>query len=158
MSSVADLDPSAVPETLALPLHVEEVSVEKRRVAGDVVRVATVTREREQPVDEMLTHQRVEIERVPIGRTVEAVPPVREEGDTTIMPVVEEVVVITRQLVLKEEVRIRRVRTTEHHRESVMVRTQGAVITRVEAGLKPAGDDCRPFGTDHTATTQEQTP
>ena len=148
MASAADLDPRTVPETLVLPLLAEAVDVARRRVIGDTVRVATVTRQHEQLVDEALTHERVEIERVPVGRTVEAVPPVREEGDTTIMPVVEEVVVVERRLVLKEEIRIRRVRSTEHHRESVVLRTQDAVITRVEAGQQSASDARRSLGTD----------
>jgi hypothetical protein len=46
--------------------------------------VSAVTREKERLVDEMLTHERVEVERIPIGLPVDAVPPVREEGDTTI--------------------------------------------------------------------------
>jgi uncharacterized protein (TIGR02271 family) len=131
MSSATDLDP----EKGVIPLLAEEVSVTRRAVEGATVRVATVTRQHEQMVDEALTHERIEIERVPIGRTVDAVPPVREEGDTTIMPVVEEVVVVERRLILKEEIRIRRVSSTEHHRESVVLRKQEAVITRTEAGL-----------------------
>jgi Domain of unknown function (DUF2382) len=55
--------------------------------------------------------ERVESERVPVGRIVDAIPPVPEEGDTTVMAVVEEVVVIERQLVLKQEIRIRRRKT-----------------------------------------------
>ena len=158
MTSAANPDPKPLSATHALPLLAEEVSVTRRRVAGSTVRVATVTREREQLVDEALTHERVEVERVPIGRVVDAVPPVREEGDTTVMPVVEEVVVVERRLVLKEEIRIRRVRTTERHRESVALRTQEAVITRVEAGLQAVGDDRRSLGTDLTPLAQEQAP
>jgi len=58
-------------------------------------------------------------------------PAVREEGDTIIVPIVEEVLVIERRLFLKEEVRIRRVRSTERHQESVIIRHQEAVVTRL---------------------------
>ena len=47
----------------------------------------------------------------------------------TIVPVVEEVVVVQRKLVLKEELRIRRVRTTEQHRETVTLRRHEAATT-----------------------------
>ncbi len=150
MTSVPDNEP----ETLTLSLLAEQLAVTRRRVEHDLVRVTAVTREREQQVDEALTHERIEVERVPIGRTVDAVPPIREEGDTTIMPVVEEVVVVERRLVLKEEVRIRRVRSTEHHRETVMLRTQEAVVTRVEAG-SPAEAPPLPLGPEPTSLTQE---
>ena len=118
---------------LVLPLHVEEIAVSRRKIETGVVRVVTVTRTREQQVDEALTHERVEITRVPVGRIVDSVPDIREDGDLTIMPVIEEVVVVERRLMLKEEVHIRRVRTSEHHIETVTLREQDAVITRLPA-------------------------
>lgn len=119
---------AALAETV-LPLHAEEVSFARRSVERRVqVHVRTVTREH--PVDEILTHERVEVERVAIGLPVDAIPPDREEGDTTVIPVVEEVVVVHRQLVLREEIRVRRLRVTEHHRETVSLRVQEAVVER----------------------------
>ena len=126
---------AAATREAVLRLHAEEVSVARRTVQGRVqVHVHTVTREH--AVDEALTHERVEIERVAIGRPVDAIPPDRQEGDTIVISVVEEVVVIHRQLVLREEVRMRRVRVTEQHRETVSLRVQEAVVER--SGL-PAG-------------------
>src|SRR6185436_21071213 len=92
------------PEDLHSPLHEEEVSVSRREIKKANVQVALVTGTREQLIDEELTHVRVEIERVPIDRTVEVMPPTRQEGDITIIPVVEEIVVVERRLVLKEAV------------------------------------------------------
>jgi uncharacterized protein (TIGR02271 family) len=121
-----------VPPEQILPLYTEEISISRRKIEKAVIRVATITQTREELIDEQLTHERVEIERVPIGRMIDAAPPVRDEGDTTIIPVVEEVIVVERRLVLKEEVRLRRVRVTEQHLEKVVVREQDAVITRHE--------------------------
>src|SRR5512133_1810110 len=117
---------------LRIPLHVEEISVSRREIKKANVQIALVTGTREQLIDEELTHVRVEIERVPIDRTVEVVPPIRQEEDITIIPVVEEVIVVERRLVLKEEVWVRHVSTKEQHRETVMLRRQEAVITREE--------------------------
>ena len=156
VETVAD----ASTETLSLGLHAEELTVE-RRLTEAIVRIASVTREREQLIDEPLTRERVEVERMAVGRTIDAAPPVREEGDTTIIPVVEEVVVVERRLVLKEEIHVRRVRLTERHREIVMVREQDAVVTRISAETQtldsPAvGSDRQTPGTDPTQTAQEQ--
>ena len=118
------------PEDLHIPLHVEEVSVSRGEIKKANVQIALNTRTREQLIDEELTHVRVEIERVPIDQPVEAVPPIRQEGDITIIPVVEEVVIVERRLVLKEEVRVRRVSTKEQHQETVVLRQQEAVVTR----------------------------
>ena len=125
-------------EVTTLPVVAERLLVSKRWVETALVRVATTTREREHLVDEELSQERIEVERVSIGRPVDAAPPVREVGDTTILSVVEEVVVVERRLMLKEEIHIRRLRTTERHRETVTLREQEAVVTRTEAG-QPAG-------------------
>ena len=80
-------------------------------------------------------------------------PEARQEGDTTIIPIVEEVLVVERQLVLKEEVRIRRVRTTEHHKETVKLRYQEAVVTRQpgDTGKTDPGS-VSAFGADKSRT------
>ena len=52
------------------------------------------------------------------------------DGDTVIIPVVEEVLVVEKRLVLKEEVRLKRVRTTEHLDEPVRLRVMEAVVER----------------------------
>ena len=119
---------------LTIPLHTEDVVISRRKLERAVVRVATVTRNHEQLVDEELVHEYVEVEHVPIGRVVDAMPAVRVEGDVTIMPVVEEILVVERRLILKEEVRIRRVRITEHHLETITLREQEAIVTRIQAG------------------------
>ena len=119
-----------VAEEQVIPLHAEEVAVSRRKVERAVVRVATVTHARPVLVDEQLTHERVEVERITINQMVDAVPPVREEGDVTIIPVVEEIVVVERRFLLKEEVHLRKVRVSEQYQETVTLRDQDVVITR----------------------------
>jgi len=118
---------------VVVPLHTEEVSVAKRRVVTGQVKVRTVTREREQLIQELLEHEHVEIERTAIGQPVDVdkVPSVRQEGDTLIIPILEEIVVVERRLLLKEEVRVRRTREKQPYRERVVLRKQEAVITRL---------------------------
>jgi uncharacterized protein (TIGR02271 family) len=128
-----DLDSDTTAASSArLLLLSEEISVARRRVEGDTVRVSTVTHKIEKVVDEALMHELVEVERVAIGRRIDTVPPVREEADVTIIPVVEEVLFIEKRLVLKEEVRIRRVRIADVHREVVTVREQDVVVERTK--------------------------
>ncbi len=116
---------------LIVPLHVEELSVSVRPVITGRVRVHVQTHEREHTIDEPLDTTRVDVERVAIGRVVDAYPPVREEGATTIISVVEEVLVTERRLVLKEEIRLTRVTTREQHRETLVLREQQATIERL---------------------------
>jgi uncharacterized protein (TIGR02271 family) len=114
------------------PLYAEDLTVSKRQIAGDMVQIGTITRETESLVDETLNHERVQIDRIPVGRQIDAVPPVRQEGDTTILSVVEETIVVERRLILKEEIHIRRLHVSERHQEAVILRKQEAVITRLD--------------------------
>lgn len=116
-----------------IPLVSEDVSVSKRRVVTGRVRVSTVTHEREKLVDELLTQESVDIERRPIGRPIETTPQIREEGETIVIPIVEEVLVVERRLVLKEEVRVRRARQTVRHQQLVKLREQEALVARLDA-------------------------
>ena len=130
---------SAAPEEALLPLYAEQIVVTRQKLERKV-QVSLRTINRDHVVDELLTHERVEVERVPVGRQIDAVPANRQEGDTTIIPVIEEVVVVHRQLVLKEEIRMRRVRITEHHCETVSLREQEATVERDEPAALAADD------------------
>jgi uncharacterized protein (TIGR02271 family) len=116
---------------IVVPLHEERVSVSKRVVDQGGLEISRKTVVHDHLVEEMLAREKVEVERVPMGKAIDRMPSTREEGDTIIVPVVEEVLVVERRLVLKEEVRIRRIRTTERHQETVKLRKQEAVITRM---------------------------
>ncbi len=127
------LPPSDATEVV-IPLLTEDFSVERRKVERNV-RVQVHTVSHDHLVDEALAQEKVEIERIAIGRPVDAHPPVREEGDTTIISVVEETLFIERRLMLKEEIHLHRVRTTERHREMVTLRDQQVVIDRTDPGM-----------------------
>jgi uncharacterized protein (TIGR02271 family) len=131
-------DISAEPPAV-LRLLKEELSVERERVETGRVRVRVTTHDHEETVSVPLTHEYVEVERVPINRDIDEIPPRRQEGDTTIVPVVEEVVIVRRKLVLKEEIHLRLVRSTEQHQESVTLRRQEAVIERIPVEQSSTG-------------------
>jgi uncharacterized protein (TIGR02271 family) len=117
-------------QEIVIPLHVEEVSVAKQQIATGRLRVSTVTHQSDVLVDELLKQETVEVERTAVNAPIDRMPIVREEGDTLIVPVVEEVLVIQRRLILKEEIRLRRIQQTGRHHEYVKIRKQEAIITR----------------------------
>lgn len=112
-----------------IPLLSEDISIEHRHIENKVT-VKIETTSREHLVDERLSRQQVEIERVAIGRIVDTVPQVREDGDTTVIPVFEEILVTERRLLLKEEIHLRRINSTERHHALVTLREQHATIER----------------------------
>lgn len=129
-------------ETETIPLVGEEISVSKRKSRVARVRVETRTEQVDELVGADLTSTEIDVERVPIGREVDRPPEIRTEGDVTIVPVLEEVLVVEKRLVLKEELHIRRRATTETVEINVSVKKQRAVISR-EAGdaAKPTRED-----------------
>jgi len=115
----------------SIPLLEEQLEVSKRDVATGRVRVRTTTETVEETARATLEEVGVEVERVPIGREVATSPPVRTEDDVTIVPVVEEVLVVEKRLVLKEELHIRRSITREAFEVPVQLRRQRAVVERL---------------------------
>lgn len=117
-------------DEVVLPVIEERLVVSKKSVVTGRVRVRTAVTEVPTAVRMALTNRRVDIERVAIGEEILAVPPIREEGDTTIIPVVREEVVVTKRLILVEEIRMRQVTTVKDHVETVVLKAQHAVIDR----------------------------
>lgn len=118
----------------------ERLRVGKRVVEGEGVRVRVVTDEAAALASVTLRSERIEVERVAVGRVVEGAPPVREENGVTIIPVMEEVAVTATRLVLKEELHVRRVADTREHQETVLLRRQRAEVERLPATGKPVAD------------------
>lgn len=113
-----------------IPLVSEQLEVGKHRVVTGRVRVTTSVECQEVPVSNELRHDAVDIQRVPIGRVVETVPVVREEGNVTVIPVLEEILVVEKRLLLKEEIHVRRQATTTKAEQTVTLRKQRADIER----------------------------
>ena len=67
---------------------------------------------------------------VPVNRVVDGPVVPRQEGDTLILSVLEEVLVVERRLVLKEEVRVVRTRVTEPATQRVTLRREEIVVER----------------------------
>ena len=117
----------------AVPLLREELRVEKRNVLTGKVRVRSVVDVVEEVARATLEDQRIEVTRVPVGKEIDEAPSVRTEGDVVIVPVIEEVLVVEKRLVLKEELHIRRHVTHENVEVPVTLRKQRGVIEHVAA-------------------------
>jgi uncharacterized protein (TIGR02271 family) len=98
-----------------IPLHEEELVAHKEiRELGEVV-VRTRVEEVPSRLEVEAYREEVEVEHVPVGQVVsERVAPWEEDG-VLIVPIYEEQLVVTKRLVLREHLRVRRVGTTETH-------------------------------------------
>jgi len=124
---------SASTDERIVPVLAEELVIDKRRVQTGGVRVHRRVVEHEETIELPLVQEHVDVRRVVIDREVDGPLPVRREGETTIVPVVEEVLVFEKRYRLKEEIHVTRSSREEIHREKVAVRRQEAEIQRLDA-------------------------
>lgn len=136
-------------EELRIPVIREEAVVRTRQVERGGVRVHKTVGEREEVIEQPTYHEEVQVERIAIGQQVDRIPDVREEGDTLIIPVVEEMLVVEKRLVLKEEVRITRHRTQTIEQARVVLREEQIVIEDIDSSVGGVQriDDQRSAGT-----------
>ena len=127
-------------ETQVVPLLEEEARVEKRQISTGKVRIRTSVEDVEENVRADLESEDVEVTRVPVDRVVNEAPQIRTEGDVTIVPIVEEVLFVEKRLVLKEELHVRRVVSTEAVDVPVTLRKERATVERL-AGNSNASEE-----------------
>ena len=126
---------SREPDETVVRLAEEVLRVGTRTVERGRVRLHKTVSERAETVDVPLFRTQVEVERVSVNRPVEQAEGIRYEGDATVIPRYEEVLVISKQLVLVEELRVRRVRTEHREPQQVTLRREELSVER------PSGDE-----------------
>lgn len=127
----------------AIPVVSEEATIGVRRVATGGLRVHKRVHEHEELVDQPLRREKADIRRVVRNEVVSGPLPVRQEGDTTIIPVVEEVLVFEKRWVLKEELHITKQRFEERRQERVVLRREDADVERFDAEGRTTPVDVR---------------
>lgn len=142
------------PQTLFLAG--ETVTICKQRVETGRVRVSVRTESSEEIAQAELEGETVEVTHVPIDQIVEEAPPVRTEGDVTIFPIIEEVLVVEKRLNLREEIHVRRHATRETVETPVTLRRQHAVVERIDPATGLAAQEAVSIGSDTSSISKEQ--
>lgn len=137
-------------QQIVIPVMQEQLEVDKRTVdTGKGVRVHKTVSEHEQVVDQPLLQDELVIEHVPIGQMVadSPLPTARYDGDTLVVPVFEEVLVVEKQTRLKEEVRITRRKREIHVPQTVLLKSEQVSVEHFD---EPA-DSSYPAGIPQTS-------
>lgn len=111
-----------------VPLVEERLSVSTREIDLGEIDVHKTVESVEETWYEPVTHEEVEFERVRVRRNVAAPEQPREEGEWLIIPVMEEVIVVQKQLVVVEEIRIRKHPVTEQQEVRETVRRERVTV------------------------------
>lgn len=118
-------------QSLSIPVIEEEVKIGKQVIERGKITLTKEVHEEEETLELPETHEEIEIERVPINKYVGSdAPQVRQEGNTTIYPVLKEVPVVVKRLMVVEEVRVtKHVRKTTST-EKVSLRKEEVKVNR----------------------------
>lgn len=122
-----------------IPVVEERVKIEGQKKVTSTVKIHKHVQEQTEVVNPKLQSEEVEIERVAVNRIVEEPVPIRYEGDTMIIPLLEEVVVVEKRLVLREEVHVRKVHKEVSAPQEVRLRKEEVEVERLpfsEEGLR----------------------
>ena len=131
--------------SVVVPVVAEQLDVQKRVVEGGGVRIRKTVHEREEIVDEPLMREEVQVKRVPVGRVVDGPVPVRHVGNTMIVSLLEEVLVVEKRLMLKEELHITKEEVETYKPQRFRLRSEEAFVERVDdpaaAAVAGSADD-----------------
>ncbi len=133
IAAAGEASDDATVEGSIIPLVAEQIDIQKRQVETGRVRITKTVETEEQTVDVALHREDVTVERVPVERFVTEVPPVRHEGDVMIVPIMEEVLVVEKRLMVREELRLTTRRTETTEPRTVVLRKETAHVERVPA-------------------------
>ena len=117
--------------TVVIPVAEEHLEVGKREVETGRLRIQKRVSVHEQTIDEPLFADEITIERVAINRVIDAPTSARVEGETTVIPLFEEQIVLQKRLVLREEVRVTKRRIERRAPQTVAVRREEVIVERV---------------------------
>jgi uncharacterized protein (TIGR02271 family) len=136
---LAGADYEATEGEVYIPVIAEEVVIEKERVIRGAVRAHKRVETYEEVVDTPITSEEVVVERLTINTIVDDLAPkVREENGVLIIPVVEEILVVEKRLLLREEVRLSKRLTTTSVPQKITLRREVVDIERVDSSGYPA--------------------
>ena len=120
-------------EHAVIPVMREELSAGTRLVeTARGVRIHKHVEERQEEVVQLLYREELDVQHVPKNQLVDAPPAVRYEGTTMVVPLCEEVLVLEKRLLLKEEIRVTRREGRVRHAEQVTLRTEHAQVERFD--------------------------
>ena len=118
-------------ETHIIPVVQEQVIISKRVVETGKVLISKKVSEEQTSVSVPLMHEQYDVERVPVNEVVDTPPPaMRYEGDTTIIPVLREVMVVQKRYEILEEIRITRPKNETTDTQQVRLRKEEMSIDR----------------------------
>ena len=120
-------------EEIIIPVINEELHIDKEVIESGKIRIIKKINEEKSTVEVPLKHTEVSVERKPMNQYVnEHHQAIRYEGDTMIVSVLKEVVVVQKKILLVEELHINKTQKQEAHTEEVTLKSESISVERLE--------------------------
>jgi uncharacterized protein (TIGR02271 family) len=119
-----------VESEVVIPVVEERLTVAANQTDTNRVEIRKTVEERREQVDLPLLTEEVQVERIALNRPLDEPVAARQEGDTLVIPLLEEVLVVEKRLILREEVRITKVRKEQHTPQEFTLRKEQVEVVR----------------------------
>lgn len=121
---------AASTESVIIPVIEEQLRIDKQLIETGVVRISKHVIEESQSVDVPVFREEVTVEHVAVYQYVDTPPAVRYEGETMIVPVLREVLVTEKRLLLVEEVHVTKRHIAGQETQEVILRKEEVTVER----------------------------
>ena len=120
-------------DKIIIPILEEEVKVTKKGIETGHVNLSKTINESLESFEIPLTEEEIVVKRIPKNEFIDTMPAAsRYEGDIMIVPILKEVAVIEKRIMLVEEIHVSKLKTEKTEMHEVVVRKEEINITRTK--------------------------
>jgi uncharacterized protein (TIGR02271 family) len=119
-------------ESFVIPVVTEELSLRKEERISGRVRITKTVHEREALLEETVHREEVDVDRVTVNQVVDEISEHYYEGETLVIPIYTEVLVVEKRLMLAEELRITKHRYEQPVQQNVTLRDEEVNVERLD--------------------------
>ncbi len=116
-------------ERHVIPEIQEQLKVSKHNLTEHVTLTKTIN-ETEERVRLPLEHSEIDMQLIEVGKPIDSPPEIRIEGDTTIIPIVVEKLIVKKQLFLKAEMHVTKQQKSRVYEETHTLREENISVER----------------------------
>ena len=114
-----------------IPIIEEELQIDKKTVEKGRVIISKTINEESKVLDLPSTNEEVRVERIPINKVIGEMPAaVRYEGNTMIIPVLQEITVVEKKILLVEEIHVTKSTVSSTETKEITLRKEEIKIER----------------------------
>ena len=115
---------------IIIPVIQEQITIEKEVVETGKVRVSKTVSEETASLNIPLIQEAYDVQRMPVKQVLDAPPGIRYEGETIVVPVMREIIIVEKKYELIEEVRLTKRTTSIPHIQEITLLKENVHVER----------------------------